>query len=248
MIDIHCHILPKVDDGADCMATACEMAAMATQTGVRIIVATPHSNHHGRWENFRSDALQAQFQRLQAVLQKQRIPIQILPGAEILVRRNLQQLLAQKKLQTINNTKYLLVEFYFDATPAYMDERLRLIRQYGYIPIIAHPERYQALACHPALAAQWFSQGYVLQLNKGSLLGQLGKQAQEVAEFLLHRGLAHVIASDAHHYLYRTTDTTELLLYLSRHCPESYAQLLLSRNPQRIIQGKPLDVPAPPSP
>ena len=108
---------------------------------------------------------------------------------------------------------------------------------------MAHPERYTAVQNDARLAAQWFAKGYILQLNKGSLLGRLGAAAERSSHELLSLGLAHVIASDAHDTQYRPTGFVSLLPFLERRCAPEYIELLLETNPQHIIADEPIPVP-----
>ena len=204
MIDLHCHILPGADDGSDSYDTSCRMAAMAADSGVRYVLATPHCNTHDPRKNYRSADLLRAVRALQAELDRWQIPVTVLPGAEVLLRENPQELLEQNLLQTLNDSRYLLVEFYFDEDPGAMSRRLSVIAAAGLIPVIAHPERYFAVQDVPALAQKWADRGWVLQLNKGSILGDLGEQAYDTAALLLRSGAAAVIASDAHDVWQRT--------------------------------------------
>ena len=240
MIDLHCHLLPGVDDGADSMDTALRMAAMAAQSGVELIVTTPHCNTRNRRKNYRSQELEARFRQLEAALEQWQIPLRLAPGAEVLVRGEMEPLLEQELLMPLAGSRYLLVEFYFDELPDEITRQLGVIRRYGFVPVVAHPERYFCVQDEPRLARQWTSQGCVLQLNKGSILGTLGEGAYAAAEYLLSRGLCRVIASDAHHYRYRTPELSTLVPELERRFPQLDPERLLQRNPARILADREL--------
>ena len=114
MVDIHCHILPGVDDGSPSMEDSLEMARMAADSGVTDIIATPHCNLPGNGpKNYRSASLRAAFSRLQQALDAEGIPLRIHPGAEVFCTPELPRLLDQRQLQTLGGSRYLLVEFYF---------------------------------------------------------------------------------------------------------------------------------------
>ncbi len=241
MIDIHCHILPGIDDGAECAAAACRMARAALDGGVDTIIATPHCNLPRCYPNYRGRRYTECISMFRALLRQEGIPLNILPGAEVFARRsNLRQLLEENRLVTLNHSRYLLVEFPFEASEGDICAMLREVAHRGLVPVIAHPERYAALQNHSALAAQWYEQGYVLQVNKPSLEGRLGVSAMEMAYELLSMGLAHVIASDAHDLRYRTTGLRSLLHRLERYCSEDYIYDLLEENPRRIISDQEL--------
>lgn len=243
VIDLHCHILPGVDDGAGSMDDACRMARLAAESGISVIVATPHCNIPGQQPNTRSAALNQRFAELNRQLRLQGIDIQVLPGAEVFARDNLFTLLQERKLNTINNSRYLLVEFYFGESASTISSALLQVRQAGLIPIVAHPERYEAVQHDPGLAVGWFRDGYIIQLNKGSLLGRLGRGAKHCGLWLLDHGFAHVIASDAHSPEYRTPYMTNLVNFLLDYYPAAYVNLLLEKNPQRIIENRSIPIP-----
>lgn len=117
MTDIHCHILPGVDDGAATPADALEMARMAAESGVRTIVATPHCNLPGAPEdNYASPALARRLEALRRAIEAEGIPLEILPGAEILCTPQVPELLREGRLLTLASSRYLLLEFYFDES------------------------------------------------------------------------------------------------------------------------------------
>lgn len=241
MIDLHCHILPRVDDGADSAAAACAMAEHALRAGVKTVVATPHCNLRGARLATRGRDYDRALGLFRALLRQHRIPLTVLSGAEVFAHRsNLLPLLESHSLVTLNRSRYLLVEFRFRESGREISSLLAAIARSGLIPVVAHPERYDAVQEHPSLAADWFSRGYILQLNKGSLLGRLGRSAERTSLHLLHHGLAHVIASDAHDPVYRPTGFLSLLPLLERQCPPEYIHLLLEDNPRRIIENQPI--------
>lgn len=238
MIDLHCHILPDVDDGAESVEVACEMAAMAADSGVDTIVATPHCNTRNELKNYRSEALDEHFMMLQDAFDYFNIPVRLLPGAEILVRDDMETLLAERRFYTLAGSRYLLSEFYFDELPEVMDRELARIAASGLVPVVAHPERYFAVNDDPGIARRWHERGYVIQVNKGSMLGRFTEEAYDTACELLAGHCVDVIASDAHHFEYRTPEMSDLLLWLDSHCSEAYSRLLLEHNPQRIIENR----------
>lgn len=241
MVDIHCHILPGVDDGADSMEEALEMARMAAASGVDTIVATPHCNLPGSPRmNYVSDELKNRFKALREAVKAAGIPVAILPGAEVLCTPDVPEKLRDKRLLSLAGSRYLLMEFFFDESLEYMDTMLAAVKREGFTPVIAHPERYEAVQAAPAVIERWFWDGHIIQLNKGSVLGSLGQRARRCAGSILAHGLAHTIASDAHGTEVRTTHMTELRDFLDEVCPEEYVSILLEENPRRIIENLPI--------
>lgn len=237
MIDIHCHILPEFDDGASGPEEAIAMAHMAADSGVTAIVATPH--FPGKADSLeRIPALLDRYEWLRRALRSQRLPLKIYPGAEILCLPETLELAKDHSLPTIGNTVFLLTEFYFDESFSQMSRLLEGLSKEGYIPVVAHPERYHAIQEDPKLLKQWYEKGYVLQLNKGSILGSFGPEPEEAAAAMLEMGLAHLIASDAHSARRRTPHMGALGFWMEENCDPDYARLLLAENAARLLAGK----------
>lgn len=240
MIDIHTHILPGIDDGSDSMETSLEMLAIAAECGVEALVATPHCNIPGSYENYQSHELESLWERLKANAMHEEIPIRLYRGMEIFATQELPELLSRGRVWTINHTKYFLTEFAFDEDPAFCWDILQQCRSRGFRPIIAHPERYFFIQEEPEIAYEYCRAGYGLQLNKGSFQGRFGRQARITAELLTEHGLAACVASDAHSTHQRTTHMEEIRDYLTQVYDERYTHLLLEENPRRILFGREL--------
>lgn len=237
MIDIHCHILPGYDDGASTLEESMTMIRMAVSSGVNGIVATPH---------FRGDPqsleaavyLKRLYLELEDAIRQAGLPLRLYSGAEILCMPQTVEMAQRGQLPTLGNTRYVLTEFFFNETFSYMDEILTGIAQAGYIPVVAHPERYETIQRDPRRLIRWFRKGYIIQLNKGSILGTLGHRAEMAADWILSSGLAHLVASDAHSASHRTTDMTALRSRLLDEYESDYVQILMDQNPARLIRGE----------
>lgn len=237
MTDIHCHILPGVDDGAENVEDALAMAMLAADCGVRDIIATPH--FRGREEAPEQlSRISRRLDQLKRALVRENIPLEIHPGAEILCLPETVELARRGQLPTLGETNYVLCEFFFDAPYEFMDRILEGIAEAGYRIVVAHPERYETVIRDPRCARYWFRQGYVIQLDKGSVLGAFGGRVQACARWLLDMGFVHMIASDAHSPRRRTTDMTFLRSWLLERYPEAYMELLLEENPRRLLQNR----------
>lgn len=239
MVDIHCHILPGFDDGSPDIDESLAMARMAASSGVTAIVATPHFPGEAASLQ-RLDALVGKYGQLVRAVEQAGLPLKLYPGAEILCLPETPRLAARQALPTIGNTSYLLAEFYFNESAGYMSQMLDALAEAGYHPVVAHPERYRAVQLDPGLAEQWFLQGYILQLNKGSVLGAFGTRVQQTANRILDGGYAHLIASDAHGSVRRTPHIGALRQWMEGRVEPAYAQVLLERNPARLVEGRPM--------
>lgn len=237
MVDIHCHILPDIDDGPETISQSLAMAQMAADCGVTRLAATPH---------FRGEAgslpelerMYRRHRRLEEILRQERIPLQLHLGAEILCLPETVELARKRQLPTIGDTDYVLCEFFFDAPFGYMDEILEGIARAGYKIVVAHPERYDAIQQEPRFVHRWFRRGYVIQVNKGSALGAFGEKPRRAAVELLDTGFVHLIASDAHSPRHRTTDMSQVKNWLLDRYTPGYVRMLLEENPGRLLRGE----------
>lgn len=238
MIDIHTHIIPGVDDGSEDMETSIIMAEMASDSGVDTIIATPHCNQSGMYENYVSDELLARMEEFRNEIARENIDLEVGFGMEIFCTRDVPRLLKEKKLLTLNGSRYALVEFGFRLDAPRMERMLFPILDSGFVPVIAHPERYSRL--QPETIDDWMREGIGIQINKGSVFGRFGREAYDSAHVLLRNGLVSCIASDAHGIDIRTTNMEDISDFISMEYSEELAELLLNENPRRIINDEPL--------
>ena len=239
MIDLHCHILPGMDDGARHEDEAIHMAALAVESGVRAVVATPHCMDGG------GETVVSAVRQLQVMLNEAQIPLRVFPGMEIFGTPDTVRLLREGKLLTLNGSRYPLIEFAFDGDGEGETRILHEVREAGFVPVIAHPERYIWVRREPELLNLWTRMGCLMQVNKGSLLGRFGEGAQRMALEMTGRGFTTVVGSDAHYARMRTPWLYEVWDLLAREFAPVAAQILLQENPQRILQDQ-MMVPAVP--
>ena len=243
MTDIHCHILPGFDDGSPSVGESVRMAEIAYSSGIRRTVATPHFSVLNGDIRRASEEIGRLFASLTEALNGAGIALKLYLGAEVLCTPEIPRLLSKGLIPTVAGTDYVLTEFFFDAPTEYMENMLDEIRSIGFIPIVAHPERYGAVQEDTTVLAGWFGKGYIIQMNKGSMLGAFGKHVRSAALRIAEAGLVHVIASDAHGSERRTPYMSEIYGFISENFSEEYAELLLDRNPGRIVRNLPV-VPA----
>lgn len=243
MIDLHCHILPGVDDGAGDLETALAMAKLAWDRGTRALAVTPHCGLPGGSGNFWGPEMEERFRALREALREAEIPLRVLPGMEFFGGEDLGALYDRGRLMPLAGGRYLLTEFYFDESTAYMTSVLEEALDRGLIPLVAHPERYEAVQRRPETVREWIGRGCGIQVNKGSVLGDLGPRVEETAWELLRRGLVHAVASDAHGSRRRTPDLSRVRRHLERALGSGYSELLLEGNPARVLTDRPLRAP-----
>lgn len=241
MIDIHAHILPGIDDGAADWAESLEMAALAVESGVDLLVATPHAASSGKARNWMNDDLVQLILSFRRRLAEAKIPLKVVAGMEIFGTDEAPQLLREGKLMGLNGSRYPLLEFPFVDYAAEATDILEEILADGMRPVVAHPERYDYVQQNPSLLNLWVEMGCLLQINRGSLLGRFGRREQLLSEVLVMRGFAFAVASDAHSPRYRTTWMQDVQEYLSREISPQAAWALLERNPMALVNNE--DVP-----
>lgn len=232
MIDLHCHILPGVDDGARHMEESIHMAAMAAESGVTALVATPHCMDGGA-----QPVLEA-VQDLRNVLQEEEIPVQVYPGMEVFGTMDTARLLRAGQLLTLNGSRYPLIEFAFDGDGELETQILEEVLRAGFVPVVAHPERYGWVRQNPRILNVWTSMGCLLQVNKGSLLGRFGRGPEQMALEMTDRGFATVVGSDAHYARVRTPWLYEAWELLARQFAPVAARVLLEDNPKKILSNE----------
>ena len=232
MIDLHSHILPEQDDGARSLSDSLAMARMALDSGVKVMVATPHCVGDRARETYEA------WELLREALEESRLPLQLLPGMEIFGTPDTARLLREGKLFTLNGSRYPLIEFPFHSDGTEESRILHSVCKLGYRPLVAHPERYAYIQDNPEILNWWCRMGCLLQVNKGSLLGRFGYRAQETANELLERGFATVVASDAHGVRMRTPWMQEVRQLLSEEFSPKYARKLLWENPGKILKDE----------
>ena len=238
MVDLHTHILPGVDDGSGSIEESLAMAEMASYAGTEILVATPHSNQKGRFENYYDKKMADRFTRLEEAVKAAGIPLIMVRGMEIMATDDMKERIIRKELISLNASSYYLVEFPFDAPPEWIQDRLNDILSLDKIPLIAHPERYYCAQDRPEYIYDWLKMGCLTQMNKGSMFGRFGRHAKDLAELMLRYRLVTVIGSDAHSPIQRTTHMGEAWDYVAEKMGMNWAFRLFERNGEKILRDE----------
>ncbi|MFD1362335.1 tyrosine-protein phosphatase [Lentibacillus salinarum] len=234
MIDIHCHILPGIDDGAKTITDSLAMAEDAAQQGIHTIVATPH-HRNGKYENMKTDIIQYTHD-LNEHLKEADIPVTILPGQETRINGDMTRDIEADELASLNDTKYLFVEFASNHVPRYAKQMLFDIQVAGHIPVIVHPERNSAIIQHPSILHEFVQKGALTQVTAASLAGKFGKNIQKFSHQLIEANLTHFLASDAHNTTTRGFAMDEAYQELSEQHGHEMTYLFME-NAQLLIDG-----------
>lgn len=235
MVDIHCHILPAVDDGASTWKTAIEMCRMAAKDGIDHIVGTPHANYRYAYDRNYCEDLVAELRG------KITAPLELHLGCDFhLSYENFLAVLKEPSQFTIGNTSYLLVELDDFSVPASISDNLQKLIAEGLTPIITHPERNQLLQSDLAQVQKWVTQGCLVQVTASSLTGQWGRKARTAVEWLLQRQCVHAIATDAHNTTLRRPVLSQARVIAESIVGNEASWTLVNENPLAIINGKPI--------
>jgi len=236
-VDIHCHCLPGVDDGPATMSEAVSLCRMIVEDGITTVIATPHQL--GRYDRHNSGAKVRQLvEELSAELAKESIPLEIHPGADVRVDERILTLLDKDEVLTLAHGKqYLLLELPHEL---FIDPRplLDTLVRRGIRPIVSHPERHRYLRHSPDSIRSWLSHGAILQITGGSLTGDFGPRAFEMAWNLIRDGSAAVVATDAHDTEVRCPCLSAAIDAISTHVNPNVARRLCITNPLRILEGR----------
>jgi protein-tyrosine phosphatase len=234
MIDIHSHLLPGMDDGAQNADESISIAQAAYNAGFQTIVATPHVATSKEFESF--GRITARIHDLQLLLDANGLPINILPGAEVFPSDLLIPALSGGNPPSIAESSYILIGLPLLSTPINLGQVLFEAQSRGFRPVLAHPERVIDVQQNPDSLLQYLERGILLQLNAGSITGYYGKQAMATAHVLLKHRWAHFLASDAHSRGAFPRFQAALLQITSRYGKEM-ADALAIHNPRLLLSN-----------
>jgi len=245
MIDLHCHMLPAIDDGAPDLTTALKMAQIAVQDGITHTACTPHI-YPGLFENTTENIAHA-VTEFRTALKQADIPLQITFGADVQISPELVEGLNNKRIPTLHNSRYFLFEPPHHISPPGMLNLIHDVLASGYIPVITHPERLSYIDQDYHLFVEAAQKGAWIQLTAGSLTGRFGKRVKKTTERFLKDGVTHLIATDAHNLANRAPVLSEARAAAAALLGEQEASRLVLTRPHSILQNiAPDDIIAPP--
>ncbi len=236
LIDLHCHILPGLDDGADDWEESVEMARLAVDDGITGIVCTPHLSPAFPGNN--REAILAAFEKLKDRLREEEIQLDIYPGSELAIDFNLPEKIESGELLTINDTrKVALIEMPGDVIPPSMDRFFWMLQVKGVTPVLAHPERNFLLMRYPSMLAKWIDAGVLVQITGASLRGHYGGPIRDFCIKMLRQNLVHFVATDSHgpeRRRPRLSKAREIVESIAGH---EAAKNIFDQYPRKIVSG-----------
>ncbi|WP_226643028.1 tyrosine-protein phosphatase [Mesobacillus subterraneus] len=196
MIDIHCHLLPGIDDGAQSMEDTIKMARAAVDEGIHTIIATPH-HKNSKYDNPK-ELIIPRVGEVNKALASEGIDLKILPGQEVRLYGELIEGIEKNEILSLNHTQYVFVEFPSNHVPRYAETLLFDLQLKEITPIIVHPERNQEIIERPEALYNLVKKGALTQVTASSVSGHFGKKIRNFSFQLIEANLTHFIASDAH--------------------------------------------------
>ncbi|MBL0040329.1 MAG: hypothetical protein KA505_11240 [Xanthomonadales bacterium] len=235
MIDLHCHLLPRIDDGAPDMATALAMARIAVADGITVTACTPHI-YPGLYEN-NTNGIRVAIQSMQTRLDQEGIALRLVEGADVHVVPDLVDGLRDGRIPTLAGSRYFLFEPPHHVAPPRLEETAFNAMAAGYVPIVTHPERLSWIESHYPVFQRMARAGAWMQLTAGAVTGRFGRRPQYWAERMLDEGLVAIIATDAHRADRRPPLLAEARAAAARRLGETEADQLVRVRPQGVIDN-----------
>lgn len=235
MIDIHCHILNGIDDGARSLDDSLAMAEMAIAEGITHILVTPH-HKNGKFEN-RKESILAATAELQNEFDTRGIELTLFPGQEVRINGDLLSDIEKDEILFVDEDKqYILIEFPTLSIPNYAESLFFKLQQKGIIPVIVHPERNQEIIADPNILLTFIEKGALAQLTASSYVGIFGKDIAKLSSRLIDANLVHILASDAHNTKGRSFHMREAYAKMEREFG-SEKMLAFQRNSKDMVNG-----------
>lgn len=235
-IDIHSHILPGIDDGAGTMEESVQMLKRAAQEGISEIIVTPH--FHYRRGHAAPQKVQTVLAELQDVIKKENIKIRLYAGNELYYTHELLEIVKNGEALTMAGTDYVLLEFSAETEKRRIQNAVYDFLSEGYLPIVAHIERYQAFAENQEFAEELSKMGAYYQVNADSLSGKFGWKMKHFARHMVQSGLVQFVATDAHDLKHRLPVYGKAEEWMRKKIGEFETQQLLVENPKKLLQNQ----------
>ena len=238
MVDLHAHILPRIDDGPTSDGDTVEMARMAATDGATVVACTPHRGY--RYDTTPGQVLTG-IAGAQSAIDAASVELRLVPGLEIAIDRALAMDEAELRAATLGGTgRWLLIEMPFQGWPLELSDLLTALEVRGFGVVIAHPERAQAVQTSPDRMRDIVGRGALVQLTAASITGDNGPRPKRCAEQLLRSGFAHVIASDMHAPTWRPPGLSEAVAAAATALRISPGELtwMVDDVPRAVIEGR----------
>lgn len=236
MVDMHCHVLPAVDDGSQNMEQTIEMLRIASEEGISAMIVTPHYKD-GR-HNASVQTILSRIAQVQEEVVRQGIFVDLYPGNEIFYFHGVEDMLDKGHILTLNNTDRVLIEFSPSSDYTYIRNALDGIRASGYVPIIAHIERYECMLRDMTRVKELKNMDIEVQVNVSSAAGKLGSRVQKYIYEMLKGRYVDYMGTDAHDTENRIPEFQECYRKLEKKFDSDYINAVFYENALAIINAK----------
>lgn len=234
MIDMHCHLLFGVDDGAQTLSDSIAMLDVARQQGITDMILTPHYRH-GMFA-FPLDEVRLNFAQL--VPEADKRGIRLFLGCEYHVNSRMIEYLDAGRCLTLADSEYVLAEYSYDTPYRYIKDTVMELLMHGYIPVVAHVERYECFIKEPLLTGELSHMGAWIQVDANAVLGMEGRAGKKCAHTLLKHGMADIIASDCHDVKRRGIHMKECYQLVAKKYTEQTARAVFDATPKRLLSER----------
>ena len=236
MVDMHCHILPGVDDGSGDMEESLEMLRIAEKNGIVKMILTPHykESHH----NASIETLRSRLEELRDRAGKEGIDVQLALGNEVMYFSDFQERYEQGRILTLNGTDRLLIEFHPQDEYSYIRNAVDEVLGAGFTPVLAHVERFNSMVAEPDRVMELKNIGCEIQMNAVDYMGAIGSRVRKYLMNLLSTGAIDYIGTDAHDAKTRKPDVGKCLKDLYSRYDETYIRAITYDNADRIFKYK----------
>ena len=240
MKDLHSHILYGIDDGSKSIDESITLLKKLEESGITDLMLTPHYIENSKYNTNNNDK-ETIFQKLKAKAKKEKINIRLYLGNEVYITSNFIKLLKQEEIKTLNGSKYLLLEFPMSQIYNNTLEIINELVRRGYVPVLAHPERYKEFQKHPDVVDEYLRSGVLLQGNFTSLFGIYGKEAEKTLKYFIKNKWITFLGSDVHHDVkFNEKKLRRKLLKITKN--KEYIEDLLNKNFNKVIENKDLGI------
>jgi protein-tyrosine phosphatase len=235
MIDLHCHLLPGIDDGPPDLETSLRMARLAVADGITVVACTPHILP-GLYENTGPKIREA-LETFRVCIARADILLRLVAGADVHVSPDLGDGLRSGRVLTLNDSRYLLYEPPHHVPSPQLEAHAFSLQAAGYVPIVTHPERLSWIESHYDIFRRLAQRGVWMQLTAGSVVGRFGRRPRYWAERMLDEGLCQILATDAHDPVRRAPRLAEARDAVARRLGDRLAIEMVETRPQAVLDN-----------
>ena len=235
-IDMHCHILPGVDDGAKDLAETKKMLEIAYAEGIRCIIATPH--HHPHRGKAPAEKLREKAKLVREAAHEIDERFRVYLGTEVYFGQDVADKLKEGKILSMNRREYVLVEFPPSQTYSYIRQGIQQLQFAGYEVILAHVERYHCIAEDVELAEELYDMGVNLQVNADSITGGSGRKIRKFIEELMNRDMVFCVGTDAHDTKHRPPKMKKAAAHVEKRYGEDYTRRIFYSNAKSMLKKR----------